>query len=182
MQEPSQELINKAYAFDRKAQLELYKLCYPVLISVARRYRKNHEDHLTLVNNAFLKIIQYLDRYQEVRFYSWIKRIITNEIIDDYRRNKKYRDLFLQDAQVDAGESTVGDIDFQIEKEHLNEMLLSLSEASRTVFNLFVVDGFSHKEIGEMLSISEQTSKWHVKMARKRLREVLNKELSHETR
>jgi RNA polymerase sigma-70 factor (ECF subfamily) len=47
---------------------------------------------------------------------------------------------------------------------------------------LFVVDGFSHKEIGEMLSISEQTSKWHVKMARKRLREVLNKELSHETR
>jgi RNA polymerase sigma factor (sigma-70 family) len=182
MQEPSEELLQKAFAFDRKAQLELYKLCYPVLVSVARRYRNNEEDHLTIVNNAFIKIIQYLDRYHEVRFFSWIKRIITNEIIDDYRRNKKYRDLFLQDAPVESNETFIADIEFEIEQAHLNQMLMVLSEASRTVFNLFVVDGFSHKEIGELLGISEQTSKWHVKMARKKLKELAINEMSHETR
>lgn len=182
MEEPSAELLKNAYAFDRKAQLELYKICFPVLISVARRYRNNEEDHLTLVNNAFIKIIQYLDRYQEARFFSWIKRIITNEIIDDYRRNKKYRLLFQQDASIESNDSVTADIDYQINDAHLRNMLLELSEGSRTVFNLFVIDGFSHKEIGVMLGISEQTSKWHTKIARKKLKELFKIELSHETR
>jgi RNA polymerase sigma-70 factor (ECF subfamily) len=61
-------------------------------------------------------------------------------------------------------------------------MLMELPEGTRTVFNLFVVDGFSHKEIGEMLGISDQTSKWHTKIARKKLKELLKLELSHEAR
>lgn len=182
MQEPSHDLLNKAFAFDRKAQLELYKLCYPVLIAVARRYRNNHEDHLTLVNNAFIKIIQHLDRYQEARFFSWIKRIITNEIIDDYRRNKNYLHLFKQDVPLELNDAVIAEIDYEINAAHLQAMLMELPEGTRTVFNLFVVDGFSHKEIGEMLGISDQTSKWHTKIARKKLKELLKLELSHEAR
>ena len=182
MQEPSAELLNKAFAFDRKAQLELYKLCYPILISVARRYRKNDEDHLTLVNNAFIKIINYLDRYQEAKFFSWIKRIITNEIIDEYRRNKKYQTLFQQDAWVEPTVGVTSVIEYEINDEFLHHILLELPEGTRAVFNLFAIDGYSHKEIGEMLGISEQTSKWHTKIARKKLKELLKLEMSHETR
>lgn len=182
MQEPSAELLNKAFAFDRKAQLELYKLCYPILISVARRYRENDEDHLTLVNNAFIKIINYLDRYQEAKFFSWIKRIITNEIIDEYRRNKKYQTLFQQDAWVESTVGVTSVIEYEINDEFLHHILLELPEGTRAVFNLFAIDGYSHKEIGEMLGISEQTSKWHTKIARKKLKELLKLEMSHETR
>jgi RNA polymerase sigma-70 factor (ECF subfamily) len=135
-----------------------------------------------LVNNAFIKIIQYLDRYQEARFFSWIKRIITNEIIDDYRRNKKYLHLFKQDAIIEMNDGVIAEAEYEINAAHLQAMLMELPEGTRTVFNLFVVDGFSHKEIGEMLGISEQTSKWHTKIARKKLKELLKLELSHETR
>ena len=182
MQDPSSDLLEKAFNFDRKAQLELYKICFPILISVARRYRTNQEDHLTMVNNAFIKIIQHLDRYKEDRFYSWIKRIITNEIIDDYRRNKNYLFLFNQDKTLEINDYVIPEVEYEINAAHLQSMLMELPEGTRTVFNLFALDGFSHKEIGEMLGISEQTSKWHTKIARKKLKEQLIIELSHETR
>lgn len=182
MQEPNAELLKQAFAFNRKAQLELYKLSYPILIAVARRYRKNEEDHLALVNNAFIKIIQNLNNFQEGNYFSWVKRIITNEIIDDFRRNKKYRNLFNQDLDVEFNQFTYADAEFEMNDSHLFNMVKKLPESTKVVFNLFAIDGFSHKEIGEMLGISEQTSKWHTKMARKKLKEQLKMELNHETR
>ena len=182
MQEPNADLLKQAFAFNRKAQLELYKLSYPILIAVARRYRKNEEDHLALVNNAFIKIIQNLNNFQEGNYFSWVKRIITNEIIDDFRRNKKYRNLFNQDFDIEFNQFTHADAEFEIYDSHLFIMVEKLPESTKVVFNLFAIDGFSHKEIGEMLGISEQTSKWHTKMARKKLKEQLKMELNHETR
>jgi RNA polymerase sigma-70 factor (ECF subfamily) len=173
MQDPSAELLEKVKAYDRRAQLELYQLCYPVLIGVARRFRKNDEDHKTLVNNAFMKIVQNLDKYQEIRFFSWIKRIITNEIIDDFRRSKNYHAFYQHDASIEGNDAVFAEVEFEINQAHLHAMLQQLSEPTRVVFNLFVVDGYSHREIGEMLGISEQTSKWHTKIARKKLKELL---------
>jgi RNA polymerase sigma factor (sigma-70 family) len=173
MQDPSAELLKKVQSYDRRAQLELYQLCYPVLIGVARRFRKNDEDHKTLVNNAFMKIIQNLDKYQDIRFFSWIKRIITNEIIDDFRRTKNYHKLFQQDTTLEGKDSVHAEAEYELNQAHLHAMLQLLSEPTRVVFNLFVVDGYSHREIGEMLGISEQTSKWHTKVARKKLKELL---------
>jgi RNA polymerase sigma-70 factor (ECF subfamily) len=182
MQEPTADLLKQAFAFNRKAQLELYKMCYPVLIAVARRYRKNSEDHMALVNNAFIKIIQNLDKYQEGRFFSWTKRIITNEIIDDYRRNKKYLHFFHQDEAVDFHKNTIPEVEYEINDLYLNSIVEELPESTKVVFNLFAIDGYSHKEIGDMLGISEQTSKWHTKIARKKLKELIKIEMNHETR
>ena len=173
MQDPSAELLKKVQAYDRRAQLELYQLCYPVLIGTARRYRKNEEEHKTLVNNAFMKIIQNLDKYQDIRFFSWIKRIITNEIIDDFRRTKNYHTFYQHDALIEGNDGVHPEAEYELNQAHLNMMLLQLSEPTRVVFNLFVVDGYSHREIGELLGISEQTSKWHTKVARKKLKELL---------
>ena len=72
-------------------------------------------------------------------------------------------------------EATYNEIDSQIEAEELNDMLLSLPKATRVVFNLFAIDGFSHKEITEKLNIKLETSKWHMKEARKRLKALLIK-------
>jgi RNA polymerase sigma-70 factor (ECF subfamily) len=123
-----------------------------------------------------------LDRYQEAHFFSWAKRIITNEIIDDYRRNKKYQLFFQQDAPIETNDAVIAEVEYDINDNHLASMMLTLSEGTRTVFNLFAIDGYSHREIGDMLGISEQTSKWHTKIARKKLKELLKIEMSHETR
>jgi RNA polymerase sigma factor (sigma-70 family) len=173
MQEPEQHLLERAAQGERKAQLELYHLCYPLLISVARRYYRNTDEQMTVVNNAFVKVIQFLNTYETGRFLSWVKRIISNEIIDEYRRNKRYNELYRFDAQVEER----GFEDFQTEtvftNEQLQEMLLSLSEPARLVFNLFAIEGYQHKEIAKMLGVTEETSKWHTKMARKKLKELI---------
>ena len=177
-QEPHADQLKAAGAGDRRAQMALYELCYPVLINVARRYYQNQEDQMTIVNNAFVKVIQFLDTYKKGRFLSWVKQIIANEIIDEYRRNKRYNELYRFDAPVEER----GAPDFQTDQlfshEQLQMMLLSLSEPARLVFNLFAIEGYSHKEIAQMLGVTEETSKWHTKMARKKLRELID--LTHE--
>jgi RNA polymerase sigma factor (sigma-70 family) len=177
-QEPHADQLKAAGAGDRRAQMALYELCYPVLINVARRYYQNQEDQMTIVNNAFVKVIQFVDTYKKGRFLSWVKQIIANEIIDEYRRNKRYHELYRFDAQVEDR----GTFDFQTDaiftQEQLQQMLLCLSEPARLVFNLFAIEGYSHKEIAKILGVTEETSKWHTKMARKKLRELI--EHSHE--
>lgn len=177
-QEPQTALLQAATSGDRRAQLALYQLCYPVLISTARRYYHNSDEQMTVVNNAFVKVIQYLGQYETGRFLSWVKRIISNEIIDEYRRNKRYHELYKFDAPVEERGSTDFQTDAIFTEEQLQQMLLCLSESARLVFNLFAIEGYSHKEIAHMLGVTEETSKWHTKMARKKLRELIEK--SHE--
>ena len=176
--EPDKQLLVVAQAGERRAQLGLYQLCYPVLISAARRYYHNTDEQMTVVNNAYIKVVLHLETYQTGRFLSWVKRIISNEIIDEYRRNKRYNELYKFDAPVEER----GGSDFQTDAifthEQLQQMLLCLSEPARLVFNLFAIEGYSHKEIANLLGVTEETSKWHTKMARKKLRELIEK--SHE--
>lgn len=151
-------------------------------MSVAYRYKKNEEDAAALANNAFLKILTNLEKYDRKKpFEAWIRRIAINEAIDDYRKNKKREEMFevANDDEVVDG-VTFNEIDNEIEAEELNNMLLELPPATRTVFNLFAIDGYSHKEIAEELGISLETSKWHMKEARKKLKIMLSQRLSGE--
>ena len=177
-----QSLVTAVLKEDRKAQIALYNLCFPVLIGMVRRFHANKEDQVTLVNNAFMKILAHLHAFDGKYFESLIRRIITNEIIDDFRRNKKYKAAFTFGDSYQNDESVSPEIDEVFTKQYLQELLYSLSTPCRAVFNLHVLEGYSHREIGEMLGISEQTSKWHVKMARKKLKELLKKENEYEGR
>jgi DNA-directed RNA polymerase specialized sigma24 family protein len=152
----SEALIKRIVKQDRKAQLELYRICFSTLMSVAFRYKKNEEDAAALANEAFLKILTNIAKYNSISpFEAWIRRIAINTAIDDYRKNKKREEMF--------------------EAEELNNMLLELPKATRIVFNLFALDGYSHKEISEELGIRLETTKWHMKEARKRLKALLIK-------
>lgn len=179
---PDQDLIKRTIAGERKAQLELYRLCFGTLTGVARRYKKNDEDIQTLVNNAFIKIVTGLDRYQEKSsFYGWVKRIVMNEVIDDYRRNKNYYSFFNHDKQFEKNETAdAPETDEIVGTEELLAMINTLPRATRLVFNLFAIDGYSHKEICDQLGIGEETTKWHMKEARKKLRNMLEHHMRHE--
>lgn len=176
--EIGEELIKNVIAGDRKSQLELYRQCFSVLMSSAYRYHNNEDDAAAVVNAAFMKILTKLDTYNDkAPFKAWIKRIITNEIIDEFRKNKKRKELIVSARDDYPEETTHAEIDYDIEAEYLNDMLKELPKGTRVVFNLFAIDGYSHKEIAEELGIKAETSKWHVKEARKKLKLLLSKNL-----
>ncbi len=157
---------------DRRAQKVLYESCFPFLIKVGYRYTQNKEDAHVLLNNAFLKILTQLDKYNPSQnFEYWAKKIMINTAIDSYRKNKRHQEIFSSMNDFDEQnenyliDSNRADKKFDVE-EILN-LIQTLPTATRNVFNLFAIDGYSHKEIAELLSISEGTSKWHLSEARK---------------
>ena len=160
---------------DRKIILALYHYSYNVLMGTAVRYKNHREDQMEIVNNAFLKIVTNIHTFQPgTAYFSWAKRIVQREIIDDFRRNKSYKSLFeVQDGQMVNPEEIHPEIDYTIEDELLQKMLDTLPPATKMVFNLYAVDGYENKEIGELLSISYETVKWHIKEARARLKKLL---------
>lgn len=161
---------------DRKTILELYHETFSVLMSVAVRYKNNEEDQMTIVNNSFMKIVTKINTFKVgSSYFSWAKRIAQNEVIDDFRREKKYKELFnFESEQEPSTEAKVdNEIDKQVEAEELERMLHQLPPATKLVFNMYAIDGYSTKEIQEELNITYETVKWHIKEARKKLRLIL---------
>ena len=163
---------------DEAAVLALYDACFSPLMNVVVRYKNNREDQVSLINNAFLKAVKNISKFQlGTSFVSWIKVILHNEIIDDFRRNKRhYATIQLLD-QKEVGEDTHFDehYDLELEKIQVTAVLSKLPPATRTVFNLFLWDDFSPSEIAKELGISIDTVRWHIKMARKLIRQQIEK-------
>jgi len=163
---------------DRKAQFKLYKSCYSVLMGVCMRYHKNENDALEILNTGFLKILNNLDKYRsEVPFIAWIKRIMINTVIDDFRKNKKQKKLTeytdFQDYDDNVQLVDFNTADQQFDANALEDLIHQLPPMTAKVFNLYAIDGYAHKEIAELLGISDGTSKWHVSAARKKLQEMM---------
>lgn len=179
-----EKLLKQCLQKDRKAQHFLYKHCYSLLMSICSRYTVNEEDARSLMNMGFLKILQHLDRYsKEVPFQAWIRKIMINTIIDEYRRNKNHKETISYSALEEEYEHKhfvdYNDAEKNLQNEELQAMILKLPEVSREVFNLYVVDGYNHREIGDMLNIAEGTSKWHLSHARQRIRQLLTEALNY---
>jgi len=172
------QLLKNCIRGERKAQYQLYELCYSFLMSVAARYTNSKDDAEDIVNRSFLKILNNIANYrEEVPFGLWIRRITINTAIDEYRKRKNE---WMMTESTDFSERQFDGISIntyleKMDAEQIQGLIDHLPESSRKVFNLFVVDGYSHKEIGELLNISEGTSKWHVNHARTRLKELIAK-------
>lgn len=176
------ELLEACIREERKAQFELYKICYSPLMSVCMRYEKNKEDAEFMLNKVFYKILTHLNRYDnKAPFEAWIRRIAINTQIDEYRKkSRKKEDYF--DEPMDMAPLNVMDYneaDRKFDAEELEMMIRKLPGMSQKVFNLYVIDGYGHKEIGEKLGITEGTSKWHLSSARKKLKAMLLKVLNN---
>ena len=174
------EIIKSCNRDDRKTINLMYEYCFGLLMPVCFRYNKNEEDARAAYNNGFLKILKGLKGVDEgINFNAWAKRIMVNSLIDEYRKNKKYntqitksdneRELdFYSKGQDNDAESNLG-------YENIMMLVKELPGTTAKVFNLYVIEGYSHREIGELLEMSEGTSKWHLSTARKALREKLER-------
>ncbi len=176
--EISSELYKKLIDKDKKTQVYFYKYCFNVLMRVAIRYKNNKDDAAVLVNESYLKILQNIEIYNiEKPLEPWLRRITINTAIDDFRKNKNYL-ATIQKTDTAIYENTFKTktaIDEQMDFEDMLEVINKLlPKATKVVFYLKNIDGYSHKEIAERLEISIETSKWHIKNANKLLR--LNKD------
>lgn len=166
------ELINRCVEGEMKAQRELYDRYAARLMPVAMRYAKSQEDAEDILQDAFIKIFNSLESFrQEAQFLTWLKRVVMNTAIN-HNRKKLY-----QQPMLDIEKTPL-----HVEKElvlsnlHFTEimaMLQKLPVGSRTVFNLFAIEGYGHKEIAEMLEISEGTSKSQYARARALLKAMI---------
>ena len=179
---PETELLIRCRKDDRRAHHELYSMCYQFMYSICRRYYVNQEDRMSALNIAFVRIVQnvgsYLSKEKNIPFELWIRRITINHIVDEFRKNKNYRENFdLRDLQ--DTDYLHPHYDPAIDRAKLEEILFAIDKLptmNRTVFNLFVLDGYKHEEIASMLKISANTSKVHLHRARKKLQEFLENE------
>jgi RNA polymerase sigma factor (sigma-70 family) len=169
-------LIAQCIKQDRKAEYELYKQSYSYLMTICMRYSRDKDSASEMLNAGYLKILKNLASYKpEIPFKAWIRRIMVNTLIDEYRKNKRERQkiTYVEEYYDNADFSEVNEALSKINYNQLLQEITKLPEATRKVFNLFAIDGYSHKEIGIMLEISEGTSKWHLNAARQKLKEYI---------
>jgi len=163
----------------RYAQEELYEACFQFLMPVCMRYHKNEEDARAIYNVAFMKILKNLNSIDldEVPFAAWAKRVMTNTLIDQYRKDKKYRERISKrdnDRELEFHSSGIkNDAESNMGAAEIMKLLEYLKPATKRVFMLYVIEGYNHREIAEIMEMSEGTSKWHLSTARKELKELL---------
>lgn len=164
------ELLSECQRNDRNAQRKVYEKMAGRLYSVCRRYLKNDEDIEEVLADTFYKIFTKIGQLQNPdTFEAWARKITVNECLQKLRTNKALF-ISLEENQIDSPESSTENLSF--EKDILN-LLNFLPEGCRAIFNLFAIEGYPHKEIATMLSISEGTSKSQLNFARKKLQELL---------
>lgn len=173
-----QQLISLCIKQDRKAESALYKYCFTKLMPVCHKYYKSKDDSVEQLNKSYLKILNNLSKYDVSKsFDAWIKTIAVNTIIDEFRVNNKRNALFIdkdyEEAALNYHSFNLNEAEAKLTADDIQVQIQKLPESSKMVFNLFTVDGYSHKEIGDMLGINEGTSKWHLNNARKILKKKL---------
>ncbi|MEL6388989.1 MAG: sigma-70 family RNA polymerase sigma factor [Bacteroidota bacterium] len=162
---------------DRRAQKVLYQRYYSYGMSVCSRYVTNKEDATSILNEGFLKVFKNIKKFDaQYDFKPWLKTIMVNTAINHVKKMKKYNvEIGLDQAQAIP---TSSDILSRLNYEELVNMIQSLSLAYRTVFNMYVIDGFKHDEIATKLGITASTSKSNLTRAKAKLREMIQHKLT----
>lgn len=166
---------------NRAGQVKLYDMFYSYGMSVSIRYAKDREEAKEVLNDSYLKAFAKIDQFdQNQSFYAWFRVIIIHTAIDYHRKNKRFRNMVELDevhfsgvAENEAWENLLyEDVVKQVQK---------LPPAYRTVFNLYIIEGYKHHEIAEKLNVSVGTSKSNLSKARRKLQEQLKKKLTHKS-
>lgn len=165
-----EQLIENCKINDTKAQSELYKLFSSKLFSVCLKYSRNYaeaEDHL---QDAFLIIFKKIEQYKHKgSFEGWLKRITINTVLQQYRNEKVFdivTETLTEEVELEVDEDTIS-------VDYLLKIIQELPDRYRLVFNMYVLDGYSHKDIADMLDITIGTSKSNLARARHILKQTI---------
>jgi RNA polymerase sigma-70 factor (ECF subfamily) len=152
----------------------LYRHFFGYAMSICIRYTRQEAEAVEVLNDAFMKVFVNLKNFDRSRsFKSWFRRILINASIDHLKKEMKHRHLEKVDDYEISGHQP--DVDQNLRHDELINLIQRLTPAYRSVFNLYVIDGYNHQEIAGMLGISEGTSKSNLAKARMNLRDMLKK-------
>jgi RNA polymerase sigma-70 factor (ECF subfamily) len=177
-----EKLIKDCLNGDKNSQNLLYKTLYGKMMSVCLRYSENSTQAKDIFQEGMFKVFQNLKKYEyKGSFEGWVRRIFVNHAIDNIRRNKEYIQDFKDSTLYEnIEEDTIDNIDDEeipdISADIILEYIQKLSPAYRTVFNLYIIENYTHKQISEELKISIGTSKSNLAKSKVQLRNMLKKE------
>ncbi len=156
----------------RKYQKLLYERYYGSMMVVCMRYTNDREEARDVLHEGFLKVFNYLHKFERgTNLGAWIRRIMVNTSIDHYRKNAKRPSVVEINHAIHEIDSQ--DVVSDLSAEEILGLVQRLSPAYRTVFNLYAIEGYSHKDVSDMLGISEGTSKSNLAKARAKLQNML---------
>ncbi|MFM7681992.1 MAG: RNA polymerase sigma factor [Bacteroidota bacterium] len=179
------EIVEGCLRGERRSQEALFKEFYGKMMAVCLRYISDRDTAQEVLQEGFIKVFDKLEVFDfKGSFEGWIRRIIANTAIDAIRKNK--RNPFLSDQDNDFKQEVVNEMEekekielAEVKAEVAMDAISKLSPAYRTVFNLYVLEDYSHKEIAEMLGINEGTSKSNLAKAKMNLQRILNEKFKH---
>ena len=146
---------------------------YPFAMRIAMSYSRDEQDAADVLSRTFIKVFRSIVSFDTAKgsFHAWLKKIIINESIDHIKQRSRFSNKELQEAEEPYISNSIIE---KIDAEEIMQMVKALPPATHAVFILFAIDGYGHKEIGQLLGISEGTSKWHLSEARKSLQQKLS--------
>jgi len=172
-------IVNGCINANRESQKEFYKLYYGFSMSICLRYCDTYDDAMEVVNDGFLKVFKSIGTFSlrnnnyEASLMGWMKSIMVHTAIDHYRKRKNDHLVNdIEETHYETAYTSESAIDRMTYKE-IMAILQKLSPVYRTVFNLYVIDGFKHEEIAEQLKISVGTSKSNLSKARANIQKML---------
>ena len=169
------EVVENCLQGKENAMKKFYEHFQGFALSVCMSYCENRDDALEIMNDGFLKVFKNLDKIENIeRIKPWLRRIMVNVAIDHFRKNAKKQSAQLPEniADPNYGDASVY---AKLSSEDIMRAVQNLPTNYRMVFNLYAVEGYSHKEIGEILKIAESTSRANLSLANGMLRERLKK-------
>lgn len=161
-----------------KAQKALIKQFYGYAKTICMKYAASIEEAEEMINDGFLKVFNNLSKYDHAQpFKAWVRTIMVNTAIDYFRKWQKHN---LQESldHIDASDTSL-DVIGKIAADDILKMVQQLPPSYRMVFTLYVIEGYNHREIGEMLGIREGTSKSNLQDARKKLQVMIKNNFPH---
>ena len=168
-----QELIQGCIRNERGAQEKLYHLFYARMMGFVRRYIDHTEQAEEVLNNGFLRAFQKIEQYTfSGSFEGWLRKIVFHAVSDYVKQNVRYNEKIVL---VEKDQLIHKDHADRLYYNQLLQLVHSLPDATKAVFNMYVMEGLSHKEIGKALNISEGTSKWHLSEGRRMLKDKIEK-------
>jgi RNA polymerase sigma factor (sigma-70 family) len=175
------DLIRGCIQRDRKMQEMLYHRFSPKMYAVCLRYSKNVDDAQDLLQEGFIKVYKNIEKFRaEGSFEGWVRRIFVNTSIEHFRKVVNNQSL-TETQEVTIEDKEWNALDNMAEKDIIN-MVQELSPGYRQVFNMYVIEGYSHRDIGEILGISEGTSKSQLARAKGILKKMVEERLTNTKR
>ena len=164
---------------DRLSQKRIYTSFYNYAMSICSIYTPNYEDSVEILNDGFLKVFKEIYRYQPayadhvLSFKGWLRKIMLYTSIDHFRKNQKHRFIKELDSEVIQLSAADEDALDRISHNEIVRSMQKLTPGYRIIFNLFIIENFSHEEISKRLGISIGTSKSNLARGRKQLQKIL---------